>query len=66
MSAQNLLQNMLVNNTKTGNQLLDYFLNFALLSFITYMFQNIKFVKNLLINYLHFLFKKIKIFHILL
>ena len=55
MSAQNLLQNMLVNNTKTGNQLLDYFLNFALLSFITYMFQNIKFVKNFFI----YLYEKI-------
>ena len=44
-NSQGVLQNMLVNNTKTGNQVLDYLLNFVILSFITYMFQNLKYVK---------------------
>ena len=45
-NSQGVLQNMLVNNTKTCNQVFDYLINFVILSFITYMFQNLKYVKN--------------------
>jgi hypothetical protein len=42
---KNILTSMLVNNTKTGNQIIDYMLSLLILSFITYFFQNLKFLK---------------------
>ena len=38
----NILTNMLINNTRTGNQIYDYFINFIILSSITYFFQHLQ------------------------
>jgi ATP-dependent Zn protease len=51
-NSKNILTSMLVNNTRTGNQIIDYLISFFILSSITYVFQNIKyFKKNILILY---------------
>ena len=42
-NSKNILTSMLVNNTKTGNQIIDYIISFIILSSITYIFQNLKY-----------------------
>ena len=55
---KNILQNMMINQTKTGNVIFDYFLNFVLLSFITFFLQNFRYLnKYLIITYNYFLKK---------
>jgi hypothetical protein len=43
-NAKYLFQNFIINYTKTGNYLIDYILNFSLLSIISYFCDNIRFI----------------------
>ena len=55
----NILSSMLVNNTKTGNQIIDYIFNILILSSITYLFKNIVYIKKyILIFFTYFNFNK--------
>ena len=45
MISLNVLQNMLITNTRTGNTILDYLINFIILSCITFSFQHSKIIK---------------------
>jgi hypothetical protein len=54
-TSKNILTTMLVNNTKTGNQIFDYLISFSILSCITYIFQNLTYFKKyILILYYYF------------
>jgi hypothetical protein len=57
MSSLFTLKNMLLNSTKTGNYIIDYFINIIILSSITYFFQNLKLNTNNIINIIKSLFK---------
>ena len=43
-SAKYLFQNIILNYTKTGNYIIDYILNFSILSIISYICENIKYI----------------------
>lgn len=55
-NSKNIFTSMLVNNTKTGNQIIDYLINFLILSTVTYIFQNIKYI----LKYIFILYSYIK------
>ena len=58
--SRNVFQNMLFSQIKTGNQILDFSLNFVIISCMTYIFQYIKLLKsskNILKYIVNFLFK---------
>jgi len=55
---KNIFQNMIIHKTKTGNVIFDYFLNFALLSFITYFLQNFRYVSKYVLFVYNYFFKK--------
>ena len=60
-NSRNILTSMLVNNTKTGNQIVDYIISFFILSSLTYVFQNIKYFKKyILILYSYIINNNIK------
>ena len=56
-----LLQNMLINEKKTGNQFYDYIINFIILSLIAYLFQNINVYKNKIIHLSKLIFKQYEV-----
>jgi len=47
---KNILQNMLINSSKTGNPIFDSLLSFLCLTFIAYISKNIVIVKNFFLN----------------
>jgi hypothetical protein len=50
----NILSTMIVNNTKTGNPIIDYLISFIVLSLATYIFQNVRLVKQYILKIYNF------------
>jgi hypothetical protein len=57
-NSKHIFQNMMIHETKTGNVIFDYFLNFVLLSFITYFLQNFRYVSKYIVNVYNYFLKK--------
>jgi hypothetical protein len=51
------IQNSIMNKMKTGNIIFDYLLNFLIISLITYLFQNLRYLKKHIIDLYEYLFK---------
>ena len=47
----NILNTMLINNLKTGNTVIDYILNIVSISFITFFFHNINYLKKYILQF---------------
>ena len=61
-----LLKNMIINISKTGIPIFDYIINFLLLSFITYIFQNKEYIKKYILKLTDYFFYKSKYVEIII
>ena len=61
-----LLKNMIINISKTGIPMLDYIINFFLLSFITFIFQNREYIKKYFLKLNNYFFYKSKYVEIII
>jgi chaperone BCS1 len=57
-SSRYILNGMLMSNINTNNQIIDYILNFVVLTLITYIFQNISYIHENIYNIIDYLQKK--------
>ena len=54
--SNNMFTNMIMNNTHTGNIYLDYILSYAIIFLLTFIINNLKFLKTFISSYLKYLF----------